>query len=392
MHFRQSIAAVVAAACLSTAASQSVFAQAADAPATAETADNTKTDNSTAYELPPLPESFDQSTVSSYIEKLNRIRPKERSRESMTSLVEALSARIDELLAKPIDGEAAREAVGFRFALFGIAQQLGVPGVSETKTKWIASLGTDKRPEIALMGRGLSLLESTQTPAIATGDREAWEKLLNATDSLLAETNASPFAANITMQISEMSEMAAPADIAAKAHASFAKRFAESDADNVRQAAPVLAGVGRKLGLPGSKMEITGTTLEGEPFDLSQLEGKVVLVEFWASWCGECVKTFPALTKLYQKHHDAGFEVVGVNIDETKSLWTEYLDSNPLPWMHVQNLGSGETNRHPNADRYGVNAIPFMVLIGRDGRVIETNVVVQELDTLVPKALAGKAN
>lgn len=389
MRFPKTFAAAMVVSCLAVSPAQYACAQATETDqSTAKPAEKTE---SLAPELPGIPDKFDHATVSAYIEQLNRIRPKAQSKESLAALVSALSGRIDELLEQKLEDDSAREAIGFRFALFGISSQLGIPDAADARRAWVTALKSDARPVYGQMGRGLDVLESTQTPEAATGQREAWTKIFAAAEALLKETNASPFAANITMQVSELSEMAAPADLASKANEAFAARFAESDSDPVRAAAPVLAGVGRKLGLPGNKMIVEGTTVAGQPFNLTQLEGKVVLVDFWASWCGVCIESFPALEKLYKEHHDAGFEIVGVNIDDTKELWTEFLDKRPLPWLHMQNLGTGEQDRHPNADRYGVNAIPFMVLIGRDGNVIQTNVVPEELETLLPTALAKKA-
>lgn len=380
MSFPKYLVGFTVAACFSVGAVDHVFAQ--DAPPAVEEA------KPKAPELPPVPETLDQATVSSYIETLNSIRPTEQSRDAVVALVQALSGRMDELLTKKLDDESVQESVGFRFALYGISGQLGIPETAEKKTAWIAALKASDRPVVATMGTGLAIMEATQSQDAATGNADAWKSIFQATLKLLQDTKSSPFAANVAMQISEMSELAAPSDLAAKAHLVFAKQFEQSDDENIRGAAEMLAGVGRRLSLPGNEMIVDGTTLDGKPFALTQLKGKVVVVDFWATWCGYCIESFPALEKLYTEHKAAGLEIVGVNIDDTKELWTEYLASKPLPWTHIQNLGTSELNRHPNANRYAINAIPFMALIGRDGKVVQINVSPEELETLIPAELA----
>lgn len=342
-----------------------------------------------APELPAMPEKFDTASVMSHLEALQRVSPVEQSRESVTAMVVALGDHLDKLLAKPIEGTAATEALGFRHMIFQVSGQLAIPDAAAKRNAWIEALKKDSRTAYAVAGSGFEILASLRDQGIAVGSEDAWKSVFEKTTTLLKDTSASPFSATIAMQVSEASEMAAPTSLAAAAHIAMAKLFRDSDNENVRGAASVIEGIGRKLSLPGNEMIVNGTTLDGSEFDLASLKGKVVVVDFWATWCPHCIEAFPALEALYEEHRDAGLEIVGVNIDDTQQLWAEYLADKPLPWMHVQNLGDGESKTHPNADRYGINGIPFLVLIGRDGKVIRTNVVPEELKTLVPTALAG---
>lgn len=358
-----------------------VYAQAdsaADPPAAAK-----------APELPAMPEKFDSASVMPHLEALQRVSPVEQSRESVTAMVVALGDHLDQLLAKPLDETVATEALGFRHMIHQVAGQLSVPDAAAKRNAWIEQLKKDSRSVYAVAGRGFEILASLRDQGIAVGSEEAWQTVFDRTTALLKDTSASPFGATIAMQVSEASEMAAPTALAATAHNAFAKLFRDSDNENVRGAASVIEGIGRKLSLPGNEMIVNGKTLGGSEFNLASLKGKVVVVDFWATWCPHCIEAFPALEALYEKHREAGLEIVGVNIDDSKELWSEYLADKPLPWLHVQNLGDGESKSHPNADRYGINGIPFLVLIGRDGKVIRTNVVPEELKTLVPEALAA---
>lgn len=126
----------------------------------------------------------------------------------------------------------------------------------------------------------------------------------------------------------------------------------------------------RRIQLVGQPFDIVGQTVDGEAFSWSDYEGKVVLVDFWATWCGPCIKEIPNVRENYDRFHEAGFEVVGVNLDEQRDLVTRFLKQNNLPWATVvsddeEALGFDDEN----ARRYNVHAIPFLVLIGRDGNV-----------------------
>lgn len=104
---------------------------------------------------------------------------------------------------------------------------------------------------------------------------------------------------------------------------------------------------------------------------LSDLRGQVVLLDFWASWCGPCRAENPNVVKNYQKYKDAGFTVMSVSLDSNKDKWLAAISADQLAWPnHVSDLGGWQSKA---AKLYGVSSIPFTVLIDKEGRVIATN-------------------
>jgi thiol-disulfide isomerase/thioredoxin len=122
---------------------------------------------------------------------------------------------------------------------------------------------------------------------------------------------------------------------------------------------------------PGTEVEIAGPTVQGPAFDLKALRGKVVLVDFWATWCGPCIAELPNLRAVYDRYHAQGFEVVGVSLDESRERLTEFIRDKQVPWPQIFFDKDGRRGwANPLARRYQVNAIPDMLLVDQDGRLV----------------------
>jgi len=113
--------------------------------------------------------------------------------------------------------------------------------------------------------------------------------------------------------------------------------------------------------------DFTMNDTEGKPVQLSSLRGKVVLVDFWAAWCGPCRQENPNVVRLYQQYHSKGFEILGVSLDRTKEDWLKAIAADKLTWIHVSDL---QYWQNAAARLYGVNAIPQSFLLDKDGKII----------------------
>ena len=107
--------------------------------------------------------------------------------------------------------------------------------------------------------------------------------------------------------------------------------------------------------------------VSGKPVSLSDLKGKLVLVEFWASWCGPCRAENPNLVKQYKLYKEKGFEVLAVSLDSDKAKWADAIAKDGLPWLHVSDL-KGWNNAVGRL--YGVRGVPASFLVSKEGKII----------------------
>lgn len=127
------------------------------------------------------------------------------------------------------------------------------------------------------------------------------------------------------------------------------------------------------------ELEFAG--VDGVNRKLSDLRGKYVLVDFWASWCGPCRKENPHVVSMYAKYHDKGFEVFSVSLDKTKQSWTDAIAKDKLTWPnHVSDLKGWGSEA---AKIYGVNSIPSTFLLDKEGRIIAKNLRGQALTNVL---------
>jgi thiol-disulfide isomerase/thioredoxin len=124
--------------------------------------------------------------------------------------------------------------------------------------------------------------------------------------------------------------------------------------------------------------EIAMKNPEGKDLKLSDLRGKVVLIDFWASWCGPCRQENPNVVRLYKKYQSKGFTVFSVSLDEDMNAWKSAIQKDGLIWPnHVSDLKGWQT---PLIKTYGFEAIPFTVLVNKEGKVIGTNLRGEQLE------------
>ena len=117
-------------------------------------------------------------------------------------------------------------------------------------------------------------------------------------------------------------------------------------------------------------------TPDGKTISLSSFKGNMLIVDFWASWCGPCRAENPNMVKIYNEFHEKGLEILSVSLDENKEKWTSAIEKDGLIWNHVSDLKKWNSAA---AKLYGISSIPHIIVIDKNGIIVGKNLRGQEL-------------
>lgn len=328
-------------------------------------------------------------------------------KKSRRAIIEAA----DQIRSSDAGDKTVMTAVKAELDALTLLKRLGDKQAGEKFTKLTAELKSDRRPQVAAL---LTLIDLSQRVEQASDGDELKElagevkqflsqaelemelgllarnvaiKLFNAGEKDEASQYCGDFAKlfvrndkvdllAVAAALAQFTQKMYSAQDRPKDEAKFDREFAallkKSELENARQLATSFEAQARRMELPGNTMEISGKLVDGDQFDLSHFKGKVVLVDFWATWCGPCVAELPNVKRMYKAYHDRGFEVVGISLDQSREDLEDFIAKEKLPWPVLYEGGGEETSgwKHPLATYYGVNAIPLAILLNREGKVI----------------------
>jgi peroxiredoxin len=329
-------------------------------------------------------------TTDDLVDFLFDMEEKPRSLQGRTEFVDALVDAADRVLA---DSEARTAYI--RIAGLSKLQALHrlaileTPGYEDRLREAIQQLSDVSEKQVHAEVQFLAL-EAKAIEAKDLDDASRGE-MLNTLKTFFTETELQQkhlrIASATVALINQIENEETPKEAAAereKWYVEFGKLFAQSKDKQ-------LAGYGRQLSkspeaetssVVGQMLVLEGDSHSGLPFDWESFRGKVVVVDFWATWCGPCLRELPNVQKTYSELNDQGFEIVGISIDQDLDALSEFLDREALPWPTL----SGE-KAQGKARELGVRAIPTMMLIDRDGKIVQVANRIEQLRPQIDQLL-----
>ncbi len=299
-----------------------------------------------------------------------------------------LMAELKELLADEEAGEA--EFLAAQDASFVMNDR----GYAGQATKALKLIGERFQDHEELGKEAKDLLEKTAfrekvIAAMDGGRPEIKDLFVSIAELLKNKEKLNVETLDNTLNAAQVLEFNGHFEEASRVFAAIKKAYKTSDDDRLaKQAKLSVQFAEKRLGMVGEEVDLEGNYIDGTDFSWSKFKGKVVLVDFWASTSTPWVSSLPSLKSAYDRFHSDGFEVLGINVDRDRQRAYEYIRGERLPWPTIVDEVSNGLDGNPNAIRYGIRAVPFVMLVGRDGKVVDIHVRGPELTKRIEELLS----
>lgn len=332
-----------------------------------------------AIELPDGPDSR-------VFEAINKRIQRDRTEDSLTAAsktqrrLEELSA-LNKVLKQRLSGSEYATASKLKLSILAGLSLNGEPWKQQA-LDYATDLAADADKSLARIGRYTQL--ALQTGEFKTLGNDGQDQLVLGLYRFLNKYGADPR----TLALGDLIARSHTENNRSKSAADVYRRLAiacsaSSDSKIAKQAVSLNASA-RRVGLIGRNIMISGKLIDGKPLIWRKFKGKVVLIDFWATWCKHCLTDMKHIENAYNLYNDEGFEVVGINMDTDQERFKKFVTSEEIPWPNVGSPGSGQSGwQHPMAVHYGVLTLPTAILVDRDGKVVSINARGKELDRLL---------
>ena len=208
-------------------------------------------------------------------------------------------------------------------------------------------------------------------------DARRWESQLFRLELTLLQAQVEETTPDYAAALKQLESIIAAPDVS-----SYAKRQARAMS---RELQSQQAAAAKMKDLQSKPLDLKFTAVDGKEVDLAKLRGKVVLVDFWATWCGPCVREVPNVVATYQKYREKGFEIVGISLDKDKDRMRAFTEKSQMTWPQYFD---GQVWENAISTRFEIHSIPTMWLVDKKGFVRNTGARGGELGAAVEKLLA----
>jgi thiol-disulfide isomerase/thioredoxin len=323
-----------------------------------------------------------------FIDGLKDMRPNVKTQaEVLDHFRKAYSAAliaIDKIMAAKPNEEQEGQALVAKLQALWTLGNLGDAEKSEAAITLAGELIKDPRESVAAEARVFELIGRLRK--LDPADADGAKSIVADTKALLEKDPDAQQMGQLAMVVAQTMEQAGQSELALAAYTDFASLLEKSKSAQAGQIAEQMTASAAKLGMVGKPLDITGTLVSGEEFDWAAYKGKVVLVDFWATWCGPCIAELPNVKQTYEKFHGLGFEVIGISLDDSdnRAGLEKFLADEQIAWPILFGTTAEESGwQHPMARKYNINAIPAAILLNREGNVVTLSARGEALPKLV---------
>lgn len=353
------------------------------------------TDTVDAPEVDPfaVPDGTPEELVR-FVAQMSAWRSQARTRaafnEEMQKRLQAVILATGKILAQQPEEKLETFALANQFNALNVLVTQFDPSQAEQLAALATRLEQDARPELQKLPAAARLREELQ----AAGRQPQPETLQSLAEQIVAYVDkygVDRDALTAASTLGRLFEASGTAEAGAKLFEVIGEAARNSADPAVAARADSLLGAARRLRLPGNVMEVRGRTADGQTFDWAAYRGQVVLVDFWASWCGPCLAELPNMKRNLERYGSKGFAIVGINMDNSTDAFEKCVADREIPWTNI--VAEDDTHKgwqHPLATYYGINAIPAAILVDQQGKVVSLRARGRELDRLL-ESLLGPA-
>ncbi len=340
-------------------------------------ASTTETAAPAKHSTAPEPETFAipegaPEELFAFLQGLSSEEPAGRDQESMRAFYSKLGHTVvktaDQILAGKPTKEQTEEAFQYKLEGLMLLDQIGDPSVAATRAAMPEALkaaGLDSLIRFVTLHELLGRLRQ-----LGAAEPKEIQAFADELAKFFEESTPEPQEAGLAMQVSGLLKQALKAETAAIYLERFGKVFSKLEDEQAAEMGAVMLGMARQIRLVGQEMPLEGLTLDGEELQWDAYRGKVVLVDFWATWCPPCIEEIANIRQNYDKYHDQGFDVVGISADKDRGALVAFQKTNKLPWAILCDYDLERADREMMSTRYGVTQFPTVMLVGKDGKVI----------------------
>ncbi len=336
------------------------------------------------FSIPEDAKTFKQ--LMAFVQELDAKEPEDRSEKDLLAhrrkVTRTMVAVTEQAMSLELAGDETMECHYYHLLALDILLRLDEPQAKEKFAQAVEVARAHSNPDVAAVGIKF-LVESGFSNWKNLSEQEKAQLI----DSIVEHVqNAKVSGEHVQLIMTVVGFLSNVNDNQLAKHLlqEISPAFLNSPNKQLQAIAITLKGISRRLDLPGKKMDLFGTMLDGSELDWSSYRGKVVLVDFWATWCGPCRAEVPNILNMYRAYHEKGFEVIGISLDTNAKQAEAYLKQMNIPWA---TMFSKDKSEHPMAVHYGVTGIPLAILVDRDGTVISMQAQGQNLSNLLRRVL-----